>query len=102
MIHVIATIELLEGQLDAFLREFKNLVPEVLNEDGCIEYGPTMDVETNIAAQLEARTDVVTVVEKWESLDALEAHLTAPHMLAYRQRVKSMVQNATLQVLRPA
>lgn len=102
MIHVIATIELNEGQRDAFLTEFSNLVPEVLTEKGCIEYGPTIDVETNIAAQLESRANVVTIIEKWESLEALEAHLVAAHMLAYRQRVKSMICGTSLQVLQPA
>ena len=68
MIHVIATIELLEGQRDAFLNEFQKLIPEVQSEAGCIEYGATIDVETNIAAQPEPRTNVVIIVEKWDSL----------------------------------
>ena len=42
------------------------------------------------------------VVEKWEDIEALEAHLVAPHMLAYRERVKSMVRSATLHILQPA
>ena len=33
---------------------------------------------------------------------ALQAHLTAPHMLAFRPRVKDMVVKTTLQVLQPA
>ena len=102
MIHVIATIELLEGQRDAFLNEFQKLIPEVQSEAGCIEYGATIDVETTIAAQPEPRTNVVIIVEKWDSLAALEAHLVAPHMLAYRPRVKAMIQSAKLQILQPA
>ncbi len=102
MIYVIATIELAPGKRDEFLAEFRKLVPLVHDEEGCIEYGPTVDLETNIAAQGPVRNDVATIVEKWESLQALEAHLTAPHMMEYRTKVKSMVQRTSLQILEPA
>jgi quinol monooxygenase YgiN len=45
---------------------------------------------------------VVTVVEKWRDLPALEAHLVAPHMTPYRAKVKPIVIGTTLQVLEPA
>ena len=48
------------------------------------------------------RPDVVMVVEKWVSLDALQAHLKAPHMADYRQRVSSFVKHVSLQILQPA
>jgi quinol monooxygenase YgiN len=102
MIYVIATIELAAGKREAFLAEFHNLDPLVRREEGCHEYGPTVDVETSIPAQPNARPDVVTVVEKWESLEHLERHLMAPHMLEYRPRVKDLVSRVTLQVLEPA
>lgn len=102
MIHVIATIDLLAGRRDEFLAEFKKVVPQVKQEQGCIEYGPAVDVETNIAAQGEHRIDSVTVIEKWENLESLEAHLIAPHMLSYREVVKPMIRQVELRVLRPA
>src|SRR4051794_13791936 len=102
MIHVIATVELVAGQKEAFLAEFRKIVPLVRAEAGCLEYGPTVDVETGIPAQVPLRPHVVTIVEKWESLDALRAHLQAPHMLAYRPRVKDLVVSAQLQILQPA
>lgn len=101
MIHVIATIDLVPGRREAFLDEFRKVVPLVRAEAGCLEYGPTADVPTEIAAQLPYRADTITVVEKWESLDALRAHLQAPHMLAYRPKVKDLVEGVTLQVLQP-
>jgi len=102
MLHVIATIELAPGARDKFLEQFHRLVPEVRAEAGCIDYGPTIDFPTNIPAQLPLRPDVVTVVERWESIEHLEAHLIAPHMLTYRQRVKELVTGVKLQVLGPA
>lgn len=102
MIHVIATIELHEGQREAFLAEFRKVVPDVLKEDGCIEYGPTIDVPTDIETQIPVRQNVVTIVEKWASLEHLNRHLVAPHMVAYRPKVKAMVVKTTLLVLTPA
>lgn len=101
MIHVIATIELHPGRRADFLREFHRIVPAVLAENGCLDYGPTVDLATGLSAQLPLREDVVTIVEKWESLDTLKAHLVAPHMVEYRPRVKDMVIKTTLQVLEP-
>ena len=102
MIHVVATITLAAGKRDAFLKEFKALVPSVLAEQGCIEYGPTIDLATNVPVQPPVRENVVTVIEKWADLPALEAHLVAPHMLAYRAKVKDLVKSTEVLVMQPA
>lgn len=101
MIHVIATIELNAGKADSFLAEFRRLVPLVLAEQGCLDYGPAVDLPTGIAAQGGVRTDTVTVVERWSDLPALEAHLKAAHMAEYRGRVKDFVRGVKLQILKP-
>jgi quinol monooxygenase YgiN len=102
MIHVIASIELNPGCRGEFIEAFQALVPKVLAEVGCIAYGPTIDLETTIPAQGPPRDNVVTVVEQWESPEALADHLMAEHMLEYRKQVKEMVVGMTLQVLEPA
>ena len=102
MLHVIATIELVEGKREAFLNEFRAVVPQVRAETGCLEYGPAIDVASGIPAQGPPRPNVVTVVEKWSDLAALRAHLVAPHMAEYRPKVKPFVRSTTLQVLEPA
>ncbi len=101
MIYVIAEVELVDGSRDQFLTHFRANVPNVLAEAGCMEYAPTIDLETELAAQPPARANTVTVVEKWESLEALQAHLVAPHMLTYREKVQGLVVRATLRVLQP-
>jgi quinol monooxygenase YgiN len=101
MIHVIATIDLQKGEREAFLKEVHRLVPKVRAENGCLEYGPAVDLKTAIAAQLPLRDDVVTIVEKWSDLPALENHLQAPHMAEYRLRVRDMVRGVKLQILEP-
>jgi quinol monooxygenase YgiN len=44
----------------------------------------------------------VTVIEKWNSLEDLKAHLEAPHMLVFRGRVKDLVSEVSLKVLEAA
>jgi quinol monooxygenase YgiN len=102
VIHVIATITIRPGKRDAFLAEFHRIVPLVRAEAGCIEYGPTVDAASGLAMQGPLRENVVVIIEKWESLDALKAHTQAPHMADYRVRVKDLVESVGLQVLAPA
>src|SRR5947209_596636 len=102
MIHVIATIEVAEGKREAFLEEFRELVPLVRAEAGCLDYGPTVDADSGLSAQGPARAGVAVIAEKWEGLGALKAHLQAPHMADYRTHVKDFVREVGLQVLRPA
>lgn len=102
MIHVIATIDLAPGTREAFLAEFRKIIADVRAEAGCIEYGPAIDAETGIPTQNKLGADRVTVLEKWESVDALKAHAVAPHMQAYRARAKEFVRGMELRVLSPA
>lgn len=101
VIHVIATIQLNAGTRGAFLEEFHKLVPLVRAEDGCIEYGPTVDEPTALKVQELAGEDAVVVVEKWDSVAALEAHTKAPHMNDYRERVANLVRSVQLLILKP-
>ena len=102
MIHVIATVELAPGTREKFLVEFRRLIPDVRAEAGCIEYGPAIDAETDIPIQFKVGADRVVVIEKWETVAALKAHGVAPHMQAYRARVKDFVRGMELRVLTPA
>ena len=101
MVHVIATIQLQDGTREAFLDHFRQIVSAVRAEDGCLQYEGTVDLQTGLGAQPPLRDDAMTVVEQWRDLAALKAHLAAPHMIAYRERVKAMVIRTTLHVLTP-
>lgn len=102
MIYVIATLEITAGKRDEFIQAFRANVPNVLAEEGCIEYEPTIDLATDAPMQPEVRMDTVTVVEKWESLQALQTHLAAPHMVRFREGVKDLLKSVSIQVLEPA
>ena len=101
MIHVIAEIEINEGRRDVFLKEFNKVAPVVLNENGCIEYGATIDAQTEIDRQAPLRNETVTIIEKWTGINALQAHLDSEHMAVYRKQVTNLVAGATLRILEP-
>jgi quinol monooxygenase YgiN len=102
MIHVLATIELAPGTRGAFLTEFRKIIADVRAEQGCIEYGPAVDTSTDLTNQSRLGPDKVVVVEKWTDIAALNAHSVAPHMQAYRLKVKDFVRGVNLLVLDPA
>jgi quinol monooxygenase YgiN len=101
MINVIASIRVKEGRVSEFLEIFKSNVPSVRKERGCIEYFPAVDIDADLPAQ-SLDENVVTIIEKWESVEALRDHLQAPHMLAYREKVKDIVANVSVKVLKEA
>jgi len=98
MIHVIASIQVKEGKMSQFMKVFKTNIPNVLEETGCIEYVPTIDLPSGLPPQ-ELNPNIATIIEKWQSLDDLKAHLTAPHMLDYKEKVKNMVEGMSIKVL---
>jgi quinol monooxygenase YgiN len=102
MIYVHATIEVKPGRRAEFLAEFRKIIPLVRAEQGCLEYGPAVDHGTDITAQADLRDDIVEVVEKWESVEALNEHLNAPHMVMYRPKVRDLLVGTTLRIMRPA
>jgi quinol monooxygenase YgiN len=98
MINVVASIRVKTGKLSDYLAVLKANMRVVRKEQGCIEYVPMIDVDTKLPPQVLDK-NCVTLLEKWESLEALHAHLGAPHMLAYREKVKDLVESVTLKVL---
>ncbi len=102
MIHVIASIRTAPGRRDEVLNAFRGLMPEVLAEAGCIEYGTATDLENVLDGQPAARPDLVTVIEKWQDPAALRAHLAAPHMVQFRDTVKDLVAGVEIRVLEPS
>lgn len=101
MIHVVAVISAKPGMRDSVLQAFQANVPAVLAEQGCIEYGAAIDVESGPKFQKQHGPDTFVVIEKWESMDALKAHGVAPHMVAYAAKTKEMVESRAIYILSP-
>ena len=100
-VHVLAIITAKPGLRDQVLALFRANVPAVHAEDGCIEYGATVDTPNASPRQTLFGEDTFVVVEKWQSLDALKAHAAAPHMAAYGASTKDMIANRVIHVLSP-
>ena len=101
MINVVASIRVKAGRVSEFLEIFKSNARSVKEERGCMEYFPAVDIDSSLPPQ-SLDENVVTVIEKWESLEALRDHLKAPHMLAYKEKVKDIVDDISLKVLKEA
>jgi len=98
MIHVIASVQVRAGRINEFLEIFKANMPKVIEEKGCIQYLPAIDIDSGLPPQV-LNEHVVIIIEKWENINALCDHLATPHMLAYKEKVKDIVENVSLKVL---
>jgi quinol monooxygenase YgiN len=104
MIRVVAVVTAHPGRREEVLALFRANVPAVLQEKGCLEYGPTVDADGSGALPFQTRygPDTFVVLETWESAEALAAHSTAPHMVAYGKATKPMIASRAIHVLSPA
>ena len=98
MIHVIARIIAVEGKRQELLDAFAEVVPSVLAEEGCRAYIPSVDAVTDIERQETLDFNAVTMVEQWESIDHLKAHLCAPHMLSFREKFGDLIYGSVLNI----
>ncbi|PPQ31161.1 putative quinol monooxygenase [Rhodopila globiformis] len=102
MIHVVAIITAKPGKREEILEAFRANVPAVHAEAGCIEYGPAIDAEGMGSFQTKFGPDTFLVLEKWESVDHLNAHAATPHMKAYGAKTKDLIASRVIHVLSPA
>jgi quinol monooxygenase YgiN len=102
MIHVIATVRVKPGRRDDFVALVKSITGQVTEEKGCIRYIPTVDIVSGLPPQVQDE-NLVTMIEAWESLEALRNHLTTPHMALFFEKRKELVEGGSiLKVLQEA
>jgi quinol monooxygenase YgiN len=80
------------------LDAFQKIIPTVLAEDGCHGYEPLVDHKSNASFQTH-EPDTIVMLEKWESVAYLEAHLATPHMQAHHEAVKDDVVDVKIKIL---
>ena len=100
MLTVIAEIRTRPGQhhRQAVLDQFSKITPTVLQEEGCHGYAPLVDHAAGVSFQTTS-PDSIVMVEQWESVAHLEAHLQTPHMKAYGEAVKGDVLEMNIRIL---
>jgi len=101
MIHVIAIIKTKPGKREEVLSAFAEIIPAVLEEEGCIEYGPAIDATGAPQIQTPLGLNTFVVVEKWSSNATLDAHSKSPHMIAYGEKVKHLIEDRIIHILSP-
>ena len=102
VVHVVALISAKPGKRSEVLKAFHSNMPNVLAEDGCIEYSPTIDALQVGGFQTKIGPDSFVVIEKWESLEHLKAHAATIHMKEYALKVKDLLVDRTIHVLASA
>jgi quinol monooxygenase YgiN len=96
MIHVVAIVTAKPGQRELLLAAFREVIPLVLGEAGCIEYSATIDALDSSPA---FGPDVFVVLEKWESRKLLDAHSTSQHMNQYAKDTAHLVNEVAVHLL---
>ena len=75
------------------------VVPTVRAEDGCQMYTLLKDAATDWEKPMRFGERTMWMLEKWDSVDALKAHLETPHMKAFGPSVRPMRTASTFHVL---
>ncbi|AIR63919.1 putative quinol monooxygenase [Cedecea neteri] len=103
MLTVIAEIRTRPGShhRQAVIAAFEKIIPTVLQEEGCHGYAPLVDHNAQVAFQTTA-PDSIFMLEKWESVAHLEAHLQTTHMKEHSARVKDDVLEVHIRILEEA
>ena len=74
-------------------------MPTVRAEDGCRMYTLLKDAATDWDKPMRFGERTMWMLEKWDSIDALKAHLETPHMKAFGPTVRPMRTASTFHVL---
>lgn len=84
MIIVIARVEADPARMDELQHALDAMMRATWEESGCISY--SMAVENKDMG-------IVSVVERWESVEALKSHFDEPHMASFNAAVKDAVRS---------
>ncbi len=101
MIYLVVSVRVKAGKLPEFLQLFGSVAPLVRKEKGCVQYLAATDFDSGLPPQVFDK-DVVTILEKWESIEALHDHLTAPHMAGFFEKEKALTDGSSIKILKEA
>ena len=99
MIHVVAVITAHPGQRAKVLQALAANRPAVLAEAGCVEYSAVTDAPGLPTSRGTLGEDTFMVLEKWESMAALQAHGKSAHMADYSAKTREFVASRVIHIL---
>jgi quinol monooxygenase YgiN len=102
MVHLVVTFIVKEGKMDEYLEEVKKLRPLVLAEKGCVEYTFVREFKSSLNIQEEVNPNRLTLIEKWETPEALAVHGASSHMKDFNLRVGSWQAGVSARVMEAA
>lgn len=88
-----------EADIAAYKAKTLAVVPQVLAEDGCRLYTLLEDAKTDWDRPMRFGGRTLWMLEKWDSVEALKAHLETPHMKAFGPTVRDFRTASTFHVL---
>jgi quinol monooxygenase YgiN len=101
MINVVVTMMIKDGHMSDFLAVCAEVRPKVLKERGCQGYDYYRDAPWPQATHQPAEPNRLTLLERWESPAALQAHLDTPHMKDFASRAKDLRASVEVRVVEP-
>ena len=93
MIYVLATIETWPGKDTELIAGAGACIAATRREDGCISYDYVRDTE---------KPNIVMVVERWTTREALAAHMLMPHLKEWREKRKPLVLSTKVEIIHAA
>ncbi len=88
-----------DADIGEYVKRTLSVVPTVRSEEGCQLYTLLGDAHTDWDKPQRFGDRTMWMLEKWDSIDALKAHLDTAHMKAFGPTVKDMRVNGTFHVL---
>jgi quinol monooxygenase YgiN len=94
MIYVVVMVRVKKGRAKEFIDMFKTVATKVRLEKGCIRYLPTVDASS--APPDSVDENIVTILEQWETAEALNNHMATPHMKDFFEKQKEFVEGVSI------
>ena len=107
MVHVLVTMHVKEGRMAEFLAAVKEARPFVLKEPGCLAYDFTRETASPLGIQEPIDENRITLIERWESMDALNVHAQPaaqpdPRRQELAETMRSLRESVVARVTVPA
>jgi quinol monooxygenase YgiN len=100
MLTIVAEIRVYQGGLhkEKVMQAFKKIIPTVRKEPGCHTYELLVDADVEVNYQTKD-ADLILILEKWEGIEYLNAHIQTPHVQAYQLEVRDHVADVKIRIL---